>query len=1048
MKKHFPKWLKATLISLASVVGLVLIAAIVALYLVFTPARLTSIVNSLSDKFITCNNHFESVNLSLFRTFPNVGLEVEDAVLINPTQGFDHDTLAHIGSLTVGINLRDYLKNKEIKVQQVVIDHLCANAFIGEDGTTNFDIFPSSSDTTTEESEPFAWPDTVSLSKFKISNINLSLTDKKDGLMATLTEADLKASGLYTHENADAQMCFSASQLVCLMDSAQLDATLHDISLALDGAGTLQALQGQLSLKVDQAQFSLNGEPYVNEALRKERHLLKIDLPYTANLDSMDFTLKAAALQVADCKIGIDGTTRLSPLCYDVAFRTNTWRVAEVLPLLPASIAQLLPQDMTYDANLQLQGTAKDNLIDAHLALDKGSYCYPSALPYPIQKIDADIDAHLDLSDGGLSSVDIHSLHASASKSTLALSGHIDDLLGKMLTDVRLQGNLHLPDVKPFLPDSLGLEAKGTSHIDLHAKTNLEQLSAVDIKNMKVDGTLDFSHLDVNLQDDILAQSPRLKMEVHIPAKHATSQSFKEILSARITSANLKAQVLSSNIDGTLENADIEAGLCDFMDDKQPFSLTASLKSGKLIADIDSINARISEPDIQFEMVPRKDDPAKVRYQVRYNSSALSAQINDSLSLDMAGLSIAGTANYDSTRSNVLQQWGPDLNIDLKRAYIHHSSLDYTLQIPDIKFNYKPERCEIASANIVFGNSDYYLSGAVTGLEQWLSHEDMLHGDLHFTSNYTNVDDLLDALSGLGSDPDTLAQQRQEDNVKKEANPFIVPKDVDFTLHTRIKDCTAFGNELQELAGDIMINDGIAVLDQVGFVCKAATMQLTAMYRTPRVNHIFLGLDFHLLDIGISELIDMIPMVDTIVPMLAALDGNADFHLCAETYVDAFYQPKYSTLRGAASIKGDSLVVLDNETFNTISKLLMFKKSTRNVIDSLDVQLTVFRKEVELFPFLIAMDKYQVVAAGRHNLDMNYDYHLEIIKSPLPTRLAVDALGVMPKIGIKLSKCRYADLYQPAKRNDLEERTIAFKRLIHESLEANVRESTRQYRKQ
>ena len=141
-------------------------------------------------------------------------------------------------------------------------------------------------------------------------------------------------------------------------------------------------------------------------------------------------------------------------------------------------------------------------------------------------------------------------------------------------------------------------------------------------------------------------------------------------------------------------------------------------------------------------------------------------------------------------------------------------------------------------------------------------------------------------------------------------------------------------------------------------------------------------------------------------------------------------------------------MVLDNETFNTISKLLMFKKSTRNVIDSLDVQLTVFRKEVELFPFLIAMDKYQVVAAGRHNLDMNYDYHLEIIKSPLPTRLAVDALGVMPKIGIKLSKCRYADLYQPAKRNDLEERTIAFKRLIHESLEANVRESTRQYRKQ
>lgn len=51
-------------------------------------------------------------------------------------------------------------------------------------------------------------------------------------------------------------------------------------------------------------------------------------------------------------------------------------------------------------------------------------------------------------------------------------------------------------------------------------------------------------------------------------------------------------------------------------------------------------------------------------------------------------------------------------------------------------------------------------------------------------------------------------------------------------------------------------------------------MQLTAMYRTPRPNHIFIGLDYHILDMEISELLKMIPDVDTIMPMLRSFGGK------------------------------------------------------------------------------------------------------------------------------------------------------------------------------
>lgn len=134
----------------------------------------------------------------------------------------------------------------------------------------------------------------------------------------------------------------------------------------------------------------------------------------------------------------------------------------------------------------------------------------------------------------------------------------------------------------------------------------------------------------------------------------------------------------------------------------------------------------------------------------------------------------------------------------------------------------------------------------------------------------------------------------------------------------------------------------------MGLTSDAARLQLTALYKSPRKNHLFLGLDFHLLDIQIDKLIQMIPEVDTVLPMLKSFAGNAEFHFAIETYLKSNYDLKYSTLRGAAAINGKDLVVLDEETYGKISKLLQFKKGTTNKIDSLSAEATIFKNEVDV----------------------------------------------------------------------------------------------------
>ena len=73
MKKTF----KIIGISLAALVGLILITLSIVLWLIVTPEKLTPIVRNQTDKFILCTTHFDTVDITFFSTFPTVGLRIK-----------------------------------------------------------------------------------------------------------------------------------------------------------------------------------------------------------------------------------------------------------------------------------------------------------------------------------------------------------------------------------------------------------------------------------------------------------------------------------------------------------------------------------------------------------------------------------------------------------------------------------------------------------------------------------------------------------------------------------------------------------------------------------------------------------------------------------------------------------------------------------------------------------------------------------------------------------------------------------------------------------
>ena len=1022
---------KIALISLGSLLGVIVIAVVVLCWLLFTPSRLTSIVNKLADEHILCENHFEKVDLSLFKTWPNVGVEVENVVLVNPyelpadnalaAKAVQNDTLARVRSLTVGLDLKAFLKDRSIIVRQLRVDDVVANLYTAPDGWSNLDIFAKGEEKEEEDTSSSGLPETIQLEKIVVNNLAAQYCNLQQQMLARADNLDLNLNGSWVEKQIDADLSLDvACLLVDMRDSLgnpNIYAELDNPVVELDAKGGMNDLVGKLKLMLPGGSVVMGDKSFVTEAMKASRHdLLTVKLPFRADLDNKKITLQEkSSISLLDYDIDLAGDVALAndndPMQVDVSYRLDDWKVGELLEVLPPFVTQSL-KGMDVDARLGINGTAQGvvaegrlPMINADVTLKKGSFSAPKMLPMPVKDINADLGVKLCLStaEGYVvvpSTITIRSFTAKTKKSNLAVEGTVDKY-EDLLLDARIKGNLNLPDLQTFLPDTMPITLEGSSKINLHVKSWLESLKKLNLEKIQANGTLDFSKLDVHY-DSIHATSPSLKLALSLPKAGGKAKAkVHELIGARITGGQLNVEMAQNGLNAHVVDPDINVGLPNILDKKQALAAAFDIKFSKVNAEMDSM--------------------------IVYSDT----------------LKLKGSVRNDKNQENVLKQWNPDVNIDILRGVLAMNSMSEAVRMTNFEFNYKPEVCNISRADILWGVSDYHLSGKVYDVEDWLDHKAMLHGTLDFGSQYADIDQLMGILSGMGSDKDTLEQQRQEDNVPKTANPFIVPKDVNVKLNTHITRCVAFGNDLVDLGGSVTVNDGTAVLEQVGFTCKAARMQLTGIYRSPRVNHLFTGLDFHLLDIDIEELLDMIPAIDTLVPMLASFKGKANFHLAFDCNLDAFYKPKMSTLLGAAAIDGKDLIVLDNANLATIGRLLQFKnwreKDNNLGIDSISVEAQVFRKEIRVYPFLLNLHNYRLYVDGQHNLNNNCNYHIELLKCPLPARLAVDVKGNISKPQISLGQVTRPESYIPEKSDELEVRLLEHKKLIRQALEANVK---------
>ena len=93
--------------------------------------------------------------------------------------------------------------------------------------------------------------------------------------------------------------------------------------------------------------------------------------------------------------------------------------------------------------------------------------------------------------------------------------------------------------------------------------------------------------------------------------------------------------------------------------------------------------------------------------------------------------------------------------------------------------------------------------------------------------------------------------------------------------------------------------------------------------------------------------------------------------------------------------------------------MLIFKNREKNLVDSIAVEVSIKDNQIEVYPFIMKMDRYTTAISGKQDLDMNLDYHISVLKSPLPMRMGINISGNMDDFKFGIGKAKYKDTNLP-----------------------------------
>lgn len=1017
-----------------------LLTALTLLVWIMTPARLTPIVERVANDALDARVGVGRVELTLWHTFPHLTVDVDSLSIVS--DAFDalspqersmlpagSDTLLKVGRFHGAVNVAALLAAK-VHLYDIELEGSRINVVSLDSIHANYDIFPASEDVE-EDDGPVFVPD-VSLSRFTITDsLLVSYRSVADSCGVSVVIARDSVV-----ENTDPDYMLRLASTVRVDMPGEIMAR----EIGLDLGGTVKWDNDEsMSLAINDFGLDIGTGGY---GWIRSKWNADLDFNEPLTLKELDFS------------VGPFAPGAVLGLLSDSL--RNSIGLLDTDMLVSVSGRLTVPFRPMVDS---LPG------LEVSLKIPRCRAVYDKVVAF--DRIEGDIDVIFPATvDSTI--VTVNKLELAGMGASLAVEGRIGDIMtdpsfdGKVVMESRL-GALP-PKLLSMLPDSSTLS--GRVRLDTDMRCSLSDFTVTNFHRLLLRGTLTVDDFNFDAPRADMSCHTR-----HTEVKLGTAGSFVAANNVKVDSLltlSMSSDTLAMALGGMdirLKNAKMGAGCLNrppSADTTVVIPFGGVLKADHVsYSDMDSsrirlgdIAARISlrryEHNARLPHLKVAADAGRIFFTDRKNFMGLrkshfdldayikpkrerrvmTAEDSVRIAARRAGREAeramhAGADSLDLTvnesTGRLLRRLQLSGRLTAERGGMFSPYFPLRNSISGFDVEFSTDSLVLHNVRYRCGKSDFTISGSVRNIRRALTRGAPIELDWRLQSDSLNVNEIVQAFyvgadyaakdspaidvtdAESDADLDRLAAGVDAEGI----GAVLIPLNLEARLDVRADNVVYSDMDMHDFRGELLVSEGAINLHDLRAASEMGSVRLNALYSAPDKEEIRFGMGLDLDGIDVKKFIGMVPAVDSLMPLLNSFEGVIDASIAATADIDSTMNIVMPSLDAVIKLSGRELVLLDAETFRTIAKWLMFKNKKRNVIEHMEAEMLVRNSTVQLFPFVFDFDRYRLAVMGSNDLDLNFKYHISVLKSPLPFKFGINLSGNPDNMKVRLGGSKY-----------------------------------------
>ncbi len=1022
-----------------------------------TPERLTPLIEREANSYLRGEVKIGRVDISIFSTFPRFNLQV-DSLRVR-TAAFDSlpaeirdrlprdaDRLLSVDEITGTLNILKLLAGT-IDISRLYLTNPWVNIVQATPETGSLDIFPPSEEK--DDKGPVSIPD-ISLTHFTVdSALMVSYFSLPDTIDARLTlnalQLDEEGSPAYALNIEGVGLAKLPSM------------TLPDTRIGLDGGIDWTPREplalGLREFGIAAGNVNLRLDTSIDFADTLTVESLTLRLPDTPAADIIalippEYTAPLDKLTDPSFTIGLD------------AILTRPYRPAEgTLPSFDLNL-RIPAGRVAYD------GMRVDKIFLAASASVDGAD--PDASQVHIERLAASgdgIEAQLSgdivtpLSDPTVSGRFEGSLDASRlPKSMLSmLPGPVKGVLRadcsfdlrrswlnrENFHRIRVKGDASLDGLDVNMP-AIPIEAYarridlkfGTSGSFTRGTLSVDSLLTASLKADTLSLTL--PGMDMNLRD----------LAAGVGCKNTGSSSDTTQINpigARVTVGHIYFHSEADSIRVAAQKASVGASLTRFKGDVHKPRLSLGIDARRAFYSDGATRAMLTEAHAGVTVHP-STSAANTRRLARMDSlrrlyptlsrdslEVLARTTRSHARRRVASDSIPPTTDnldleVDGSIRRLLRRWEAAGRLSAAKVMAFTPSFPLRSRITDLNMRFTTDSITLTETHIRAGHSDFRVNGTISNISRALTSRNgsqALRVRLDLMADTINVNEIAGAVFagaayGETAQGDVAVETPLEATDDSSFGPaqtaatdssavLVVPANLDARLNITAANIVYSDIAFRNFRGVLNAFDGALNLSQLAASTDVGSLSLNALYSAHDRKSASFAFGLGIKDFRIAEFLDLIPAVDSLMPMMNGIRGVINADLAATTDIGAGMNFDIPSLKAALRISGDSLVVVDDATYRKVGKWLLFKDKNHNMIDSMSVQMIIDNSQLRMFPFVFNLDRYRLGVTGYNDMALNLNYHVAVLKSPIPFKFGINLSGNPDNLKVRLGRARFSE---------------------------------------